>query len=903
MVFCQTRAPNPAVADSMSEMPQVLAAPLFIEAAGFTSTITMVSELNFAVTAQVVLFDRNGAQITSQTVSFPAHSRQTVLVGDWLHQANSAETMGSVEVLPDPAKVVTMAIAAQLSITGSGASIGQHIEEEFLMAGMSGSGVLRSAGASLVSKPIVALRNTAAAAQTATISCITEKGAATRQQVKLAAGGWALLQACTSSSNAAVSLIGDALASPAQAAPDPGAFGVSVAGTGKPGSLAAFGFSWHGAARGAMLSSQNFVDAGTFHSGNTVFTGVPVGAATYLPGAFFTPQVALANFGAKPVNATVLFSRTTGSGPEPSNVAAVSVPAMSSQTIALPVLTGDPGLRNSFIVQSDAAPGTLFASVAAVGAPGFGLVEQIGKDEQTTANGGGHPWDLTGGQDAVLLLFNHSAVAKYFNVKIGSGGVLWQQPYLLAPMETRAISIRELIAGQIKDQDGKLLPQSLESGEIGWFNANPAEGKGRLMQIDPASQTVAANTRVARNFSCSYTYVLCGASISPDSVTINDGGSSGSLQVIPAVCLSVTPSNCFGQSSSYGGMGYTYEWTVNGPAEVSGSSTESTATLQGTGAGTGYVYCRIASNYNNSNCQENPFATLNVCSVTVNSVLPYSDKISTTLAGPSGGTGQESIWEATSSADNYSLTMVTRGSGTYGNDPFMLTSSSPTAQYNTLYAAWNACTTNIITSNNHSFYNWGNTLHTQYAVIWESTCTAATSTAYIITNLGSCFSNGLVTTTLSTQFESQASLNGIGQSLHYGLLKALAATSCSRATAGKPAGANNGNTFVEVTSFTGSCNTTLSSSTVAQYSPQGTSVNCGQQEFIYHYPSSPGTLKTVQDRCPACSNSPGSAHFDDFNPSQGAPNCGIGGGMPSLGNHVTLTDGILNSQPSVAERV
>jgi len=94
-------------------------------------------------------------------------------------------------------------------------------------------------------------------------------------------------------------------------------------------------------------------------------------------------------------------------------------------------------MRNSFIVQSDAAPGTLFASVAAVGAPGFGLVEQIGKDEQTTANGGGHPWDLTGGQEAVLLLFNHFAVAKYFNVKIGSGGVLWQQPYLLAPMETR----------------------------------------------------------------------------------------------------------------------------------------------------------------------------------------------------------------------------------------------------------------------------------------------------------------------------------------------------------------------------------------------------------------------------------------------------------------------------------
>ena len=273
-MFCQTLAQQPA-ADSMSEMPQVLAAPLFIEAAGFTSTITMVNELNFAVAAQVVLFDRHGAQIVSQTVAFPAHSRQVVLVGDLLRQANSGETMGSAEVLPDPAKVVTMAIAAQLSIDGSGGSIGQHIEEEFLMAGTQSSGVLRSAGASLVSDPVVALQNTAAAAQTATISCIAEKGGATQQQVQLAAGGWALLQACKSSDNAAVSLIGDVLTSPAQAAADLGAFGVSVAGSGKPGSLAAFGFSWHGAPRGAMLSSQNFVDAGTFRSGNTVFTGFP----------------------------------------------------------------------------------------------------------------------------------------------------------------------------------------------------------------------------------------------------------------------------------------------------------------------------------------------------------------------------------------------------------------------------------------------------------------------------------------------------------------------------------------------------------------------------------------------------------------------------------------------------
>jgi len=183
-----------------------------------------------------------------------------------------------------------------------------------------------------------------------------------------------------------------------------------------------------------------------------------------------------------------------------------------------------------------------------------------------------------------------------------------------------------------------VLSRTLEQGEIGWFNANPAEGKGRLMQIDPASQTVAANTRLARNFSCSYTYVLCGASISPDSITLNDGASSSPLEVIPAVCLSVSPFNCSGQSSSYGGMGYTYEWSVDGPAEVNGSYTESTATLQGTGTGTGCVYCMIVSNYDNSNCQENPFGTLNVTPV-IQSVSPAAFAVGDTISVTINGSG------------------------------------------------------------------------------------------------------------------------------------------------------------------------------------------------------------------------------------------------------------------------
>ncbi|MGA2602141.1 MAG: hypothetical protein ABSH09_34680, partial [Bryobacteraceae bacterium] len=510
-------------------------------------------------------------------------------------------------------------IAAQISITGSGGSIGQHIEEEFLMVGTQGSGVLRSAGGSLSGQPVLAIKNTGAAAQTATISCIAEKGGVTQQQVQLAAGGSALVRACTSSVSSAVGLLPSILATAAQAADQPVAFGISVAGSGQPGSLAVFGFSWRSTSRGGMISSQNFVDAGLAQSGNTVFTGVPVGSSNYLPGAVFAPEVAVTNFGTKAVNATLLFARTDASGVTTTPVATASIPAMSSQTVALPALTGDPGLRNSFIVQSDATPGTFYSSVVAVGSSGFDLVEQIGKDEQIGDNGGGHPWDLTGGQDAVLLLFNHSVVAKYFNVNIGNGGVLWQQSWQLAPMESRAISVRDLIASQTKDRNGMVLPASLEQGEISWFTPNPSEGKGRLLQIDSSSQLVAGNRRVARNFSCGYNLVLCGAYLQTSSISFADGTASSPLSlgpVVPMICTAFSPTACTGQSYSQGGSGYTYNWQSNNTsiATVYGSTTSSTATFYGQGVGTGSATGFVMSGYCNSGGGGTPSVAKLVCS-------------------------------------------------------------------------------------------------------------------------------------------------------------------------------------------------------------------------------------------------------------------------------------------------
>ena len=236
----------------------------------------------------------------------------------------------------------------------------------------------------------------------------------------------------------------------------------------------------------------------------------------------------------------------------------------------------------------------ILASLAAVGTPGLAIVDQIGKDQSTKFNGGGHPWDLTAGRDAVLLLFNHSTVPKYFNVKIGNGKILWQRAWKLAPMETRAVDIRDLIARQVKDLHGAVLPPTLDQGEIGWFTPNPGEGSGRLMQIDSATQTVAGLIRSTRNFSCSYPYVICGAYLYIDTMTLAEGESSSPEylgEVIPLICNDEGNGSCSGQSSSESAQGYSYSWVSNSPsiASVSGSSTSSTATFFGNGVGRGSV--------------------------------------------------------------------------------------------------------------------------------------------------------------------------------------------------------------------------------------------------------------------------------------------------------------------------
>jgi hypothetical protein len=175
----------------------------------------------------------------------------------------------------------------------------------------------------------------------------------------------------------------------------------------------------------------------------------------------------------------------------------------------------------------------------------------------------------------------------------------------------------------------------------------------------------------------------------------------------------------------------------------------------------------------------------------------------------------------------------------------------------------------------------GSYRHSVYNTPTESQCSGAAGNAYILAGPAPVCFNNYTQDTLISQFISQVDINGSGVATQWGDVKSLAATSCSGATKNRPAGATggaNGNSFVEVDTITGTCNTTLGNTTVASCA-KDTRLSCGNSVFI----NTVG-VKTVQDTCPACCKDANYQHLDNYTTQQACnPRA-----FNDLGNFVTI---------------
>lgn len=506
-------AQNPASQKSTSKTPSLsmpMVAPVFLEDAEFTSTVTLVNDAIQDLSARVLVLDPHGVAAAQKEFHLPGHTSLPIRIHDLLEESGSAVTTGSVIVMPQP--MPGMPIGGQLSITSRAGSIPSYIEEEMLMPDEKTTpGTYRTSALAVKGSPIIALKSLAQTTQTVTLECFSEKAVPTKGTVQLSSGESILVAACD------VSQTGRAAISEAMSdnpSVDRGAVGVAITTTAPSGDLIGYGFAAYLDDRGPYFTSLNLTDPAAMVSSNTIFTGVPAGPTDVLLRTSFHPELAISNFSVKPAQVSVTMARTTAGKTKASVVQTLVLPPRSSKTVKLPP-QGDPGMANSLVVHSNLPPGEVVSQFVAWGDSLVRTVELQAKDNDSIQNGGGHPWSIENGTNSTLFWFNHSTDApKKFEVLIGNGKQLWVNTYMLAPMETKAISINEIVEKQIPDPDGVVLSKQILTGQVGWWTHRAKWGKGRLMVSQP-------HNGLARSFSCGTCAGLCAdATLSPASSAI-----------------------------------------------------------------------------------------------------------------------------------------------------------------------------------------------------------------------------------------------------------------------------------------------------------------------------------------------------------------------------------------------
>lgn|GEM_PF-4590448 len=334
---------------------------------------------------------------------------------------------------------------------------------------------------------------------------------------------------------------------------------------------------------GVSLSAVTFSDPKGAKTSTTIFAGLPVGGATVLAGGYYVPQLSVANFSSSPAHVTVQYSQTAGNTPEVKTIASLVVPAGGTSSADLTDLRGDPDIQNTFEVISDQPPGEVVDNLFSRSETGIRLVELPGKDLDNSHNAGNHPWTVADGTDSTILLFNETAAEEDFPVLISSGQTVWSKKYSLAPLATKAVDINEVIADQVKDDKGSVLPHGLQSGEANWFVTPLFGGTGRVLQSNRSQ-------RSARSFSCGEHSVIIGADIYSN-VTSQYAGETNDLGEVEAQFgLTEDSGGCSGDYVGDGDAEYYFWSSLNTSiATIPGAEDGSSVSVEGVSAGTASI--------------------------------------------------------------------------------------------------------------------------------------------------------------------------------------------------------------------------------------------------------------------------------------------------------------------------
>lgn len=548
----------------VKKTPMPMTAPLFLESETYTSTISLVNQLDFGLNADITLYDMSGALMTTKRIYLDPNTSQVISIRKVLSDSGLYSQAGSVEVVTPENE---SAVLGQLSISRNGKAKA-YLDEELFMPDVAGSGTLSAVIDSPENSPIVAITNISSTiSQQVHVACLQSLGTRVEKTISLQPKQTRLVKACNGASDLAFTP--DAVDNQFVLNPETpggmagqGVAGITIATNGPAGELAAFGFVEHDDKFGKYFSAMNFADPGLLHSSATVFAGVPVGTSDFLKQGIYSSQVALTNFSSVPQKVSISFATTVNGTASLKVLSQLSLQPAQSGLVPLNDLIGDPTWQNSFIVESSGKPGDVLAKMMFKSPGPLPNIELIGKDEMDSHNAGDHPWSIADGMKSVLILFNHSQAERHITIRVASKGEAWFKLILLKPHESISLSLNDVILNAQLDSKGHALSKTLTTGEVAWWSASSTAPQvtGRVVQISSSGD-------MARNFSCGGEIGLCNEGLSIDPFEL-PFGQQGAQQTQEEYCSYSTgyPGTCT-NNGQYGNMQVqmTRNWSIDNP--------------------------------------------------------------------------------------------------------------------------------------------------------------------------------------------------------------------------------------------------------------------------------------------------------------------------------------------------
>jgi hypothetical protein len=545
---------NPPIAP-MTLTPSVF--PLFIEDSEISSLVTLIN--SSGVSSSATLSIRSSQGITYPTVSIKilAHAKVQLKVADLLHKIGAQIRVGSILVTQGP-ELRKPAILGQLTLIQTTSAPMAFTEEELVMPMLVDSQDLNSISEYGTDSQLVAVTSMSNEVQHITAKCYKKDSIATRTAT-LPAGGQVLIYPCSKDTSVAegASLLG--ISETSESA------GISIHSDGPNGEFAAFGVAQHisSSTKIRFLGSLQFVDPTSLHSSSLIFSGVSVGYSL-TPGAYpYSTAVALANFSSEQSQVKISFHKTGVNGTVSTTTKNVVLAPRSSLQVPLGQLNMKVTDVGSLVAAGDKNPGDLMAKIVSDSDSAPNQLEQLAKDGLDYRNGGSHPWTLQDNARSDLILFNHSAQSQPFNVLVVTeDGAQWSKQVILAPLETRTISVGDMIRNKIPDTLGRILPITAWSGTVSWYTSGVGTASGHVLVRNEASSS-------AESFSCGQTYVTCGAELEIDGLPFTVGG--GGTGVVQAdICVDYTGMwECDGPFAFTGSPFAVTGWSSDNPSVVS----------------------------------------------------------------------------------------------------------------------------------------------------------------------------------------------------------------------------------------------------------------------------------------------------------------------------------------------